>query len=77
MDFIEITEERTPFAGEYIYHVPTQGIVLCGKYDADARSIQAYVSGRVFRDKIENFKKIKSSQSHSQLPSRSCGGCKG
>ena len=77
MEFIDITEGKEPFAGEYIYHVPTRGIVLCGGYDPEKDSVQVYGGGKVFRDRLTNFKKIKTPTALRVLPTRSCGGCKG
>ena len=57
MEFYEITEEAYPHPGEYIFHEPSQSIVLCGAYTGT--HIKALHNGRVLKDKAENFKKIK------------------
>ena len=33
MELHEITEEIKAFPGEYIYHIPTKQIVLCGSFN--------------------------------------------
>jgi len=57
MEFYDITEDATPHPGEYIFHEPSQSIVLCGAYTGT--HIKALHNGKVLKDRVENFKKIK------------------
>ena len=57
MEFYDITDEAKPHPGEYILYVPSQTIVLCGAYTGT--HIKALHNGRVLKDRVENFKKIK------------------
>ena len=41
MEFFEITEEIKATPGEYIYHEPTQQIVLCGSFNRNKNQIRA------------------------------------
>mgnify|MGYP001406081033 CR=1 FL=1 len=84
MDFIELDKWTKASPGEFIYHTPTDQVVLCGKYDKQSDQITALVGSRVFRDKIQNFKKIKLSEQ--ELRARradranrrgGCSSCKG
>ena len=80
MDFIELDRWTKASAGEFLYHTPTSQVVLCGKYDRDADQITALIGSKIFRDKIENFKKIKLSEKELRSRRRSSrrrhfGGC--
>ena len=57
MEFYDITEDAYPHPGEYILYVPSQAIVLCGAYTRT--HIKALHNGKVLKDRVENFKKIK------------------
>ena len=57
MEFYEITETDHPHPGEWIFHAPSQSVVLCGAYMGD--KIRARGNAGVMEDKVENFKKIK------------------
>ena len=59
MQFFDITEEMKTSPGEYIYHEPTKQIVLCGSFNRDIDIIKAMAHGKLFSDKIGNFKKIR------------------
>ena len=76
MEFYEITKELKASPGEYIYHEPTRQIVLCGSFNRADNQIKAMVSGKLFSDKIQNFKKIKMSAPEIKERRRSSG-CKG
>jgi len=77
MEFIEITEGREPYAGEYVYHTPTNSLVICGRFDKERSLLQVLSGGRVFMDRISNFKKVKRENPTTPLrASRGCGGCK-
>ena len=64
--------------GEYLFHEPTQQIVLCGRYNEAEDQIQALGAGRVLYDEVRNFKKINlSSEEHRQQRVSGCKKCKG
>jgi len=77
MEFIEITEDIKANPGEYIYHEPTRQIVLCGSFNRRNDQIRALARGKLFTDRIENFKKIKLNNTERKKRQVSrCKGCK-
>ena len=74
MEFYTIEEEAKVFPGEYLLHVPSNKIVLCGAFKPAEGLIKYMEQGRVAEDKIENFNKIKNA--HRRRRRRGCGGCK-
>ena len=58
MKLYSIDKQSTPQQGEYLFHEPTQQIVVCGKFEPDEDFIQALGEGRIFKDSVKNFKKI-------------------
>ncbi len=78
MKFIEITENLRATPGEYIYHVPSNKIVMCGSFNRTKGVIRAIGDGAMVTDSIENFKKIEMTKKEQREGrSRGCGGCKG
>ena len=76
MEFQEITDEHQANPGEYIYHVPSGQIVLCGKHIKEKKIINVMSQGRLFEDKVENFKKILlNNQRQKKLKITRCGKC--
>ena len=76
MKFVEITENLKTHPGEYIYHEPTNQIVMCGSFNRDRNQIRAMGIGRMIEDKIENFKKIElDAQERRQKQAYRCKGC--
>ena len=75
MEFYKIEEEAKVFPGEYLLHVPSNQIVLCGAFKPTHGLIKYMAQGRLAEDKIENFNKIKANKR--MKPRRKCGGCKG
>ena len=76
MKFVEITENSKATPGEYIYHEPTNQIVLCGSFNRSADTIKALGRGRMFTDNIRNFKKIQlSAVEQKQRSASRCKGC--
>jgi hypothetical protein len=76
MDFFEITEDLKATPGEYIYHEPTKQIVLCGAFNRKNDQIKVLSRGKIFTDKIENFKKINlSKQEATRKRVTNCKGC--
>ena len=70
MELIEITEKQKTLPGEYIYHIPSREVVLCGSFNREKNQIRVLARGRLFVDKIDNkswvnmskLKKIKKRQ---------------
>ena len=79
MKLHEIEENTTIAKGEYLFHLPSQQIVVCGKLNRDSNKIQAIGAGRILLDKIENFRKIQLSKEehHKRIRQRKCSKCKG
>ena len=73
MDFYEITEDVKTFPGEYLLHAPSQQIVLCGSFNRRKNQIRVLARGKMFSDKIENFKKIKLNKE--EIAASACKGC--
>jgi|TARA_R100000750_G_C2252163_1_gene60516 hypothetical protein len=77
MNFQEITENSKVFPGEYLLHIPSNQIVVCGAYKPSEGKIKALANGRLMEDAIVNFQKIKLSKSEKKKRTvRHCGGCK-
>jgi len=77
MNFQEITENSKVFPGEYLLHIPSNQIVICGAYKPSEGKIKALANGRLMEDAIVNFQKIKLSKSEKKKRTvRHCGGCK-
>lgn len=78
MELNEIKEINTVSRGEYIFHTPSQTIVLVGKIDTDLDSISGLHAGGIVNDNVENFKKIGLTQEeYRQHRASRCSGCKG
>jgi hypothetical protein len=75
MEFYKIEEEAKVFPGEYLLHLPTNQIVLCGAFKRVQGLIKYMAHGRLAEDKIENFNKIKKERGLKRT--KGCGGCKG
>tara|TARA_R110000824_G_scaffold357583_1_gene545158 strand:+ start:1082 stop:1324 length:243 start_codon:yes stop_codon:yes gene_type:complete len=78
MEFIEISEGKSVFPGEYLLYVPRQKVVVCGAFKPIEGRIRALVDGQLIEDKISNFKKIKldKAERKSRAAGKGCGGCK-
>jgi hypothetical protein len=79
MKFKEIKEDSQVSPGEYLLHIPTNQIVMCGAFKRQEGLIKALASGRLLEDQIKNFQKIylNKEERGTKKPTRSCGGCKG
>jgi len=75
MEFYKIEEDAKVFPGEYLLHVPSSQIVLCGAFKRSQGLIKYMARGKLAEDKIENFNKIKTNKR--MKPQKRCGGCKG
>ena len=78
MNLYEISEDLKVYPGEYVFHVPTKQIVLCGSFMREKDTMRVLASGKIFTDDISNFRKIKLNRSEGQarLKPKGCGGCK-
>jgi hypothetical protein len=77
MEFIKIEKNSLVTPGEYLLHVPSKEIVVCGAFLKNVGKIKALKSGRLIVEPIENFKKINISQKEKRNKKyKSCGGCK-
>jgi len=78
MKFVEIADTAKVFPGEYILHVPSNQVVLCGAFSRDTNNIRVMAHGKMFSDKIDNFKKINMSRKEKSTSkkTRRCGSCK-
>jgi hypothetical protein len=79
MEYIDIESGSKVFPGEYLYHKPSRDIVVCGSYDSKKDILKAIYRGKLIKDCISNFQKIKLSRSEQRAKraERGCGGCKG
>jgi len=75
MKLIDISEDLKVSPGEYIYHRPTEQVVVCGGFNRKKDSITAMARGSILRDKISNFQKI--NMTNKEMKSQRRGGCKG
>jgi len=76
--FHEIAENSQIPAGEYLLHIPSNIVVVCGKHRQAESKIQAMTSGQVFEDEVSNFKRISltKKERRSSFKSKTCGNCK-
>lgn len=74
MEFIDISEDSKPHPGEFLLHVPTNSIVVCGAYMIE--EIRVLNNGRLFVDSTRNFKKLLlSKQERKTNSSPKCKAC--
>ena len=76
MEFVEIQHLGQVFPGEYLYHQPTQEMVLCGRLDFDKKTIKARRNNGMFVAPMAEFRKINLSPAdvRAQKATR-CKGC--
>ena len=78
MKFDNINKESKVFPGEYLLHVPTNEIVLCGAYNYEQNFIRCLANNGVVTDQILNFKKIILTKEEKKHRRRTrCKGCSG
>lgn len=72
----EIKEEDKVTPGEYLLHVPTQQIVVCGAYLKQENKIKVLANGKLMTDKVSSFRKIVlNSQQRRARRTLGCKGC--
>jgi len=78
MKFDTIKKESKVYPGEYLLHIPTNEIVLCGAFNYGENFIRCLTNNGVITDKVNNFKKINLSGSErKKRHMRRCKGCSG
>jgi hypothetical protein len=78
VEYTDIKEGSKVFPGEYLYHKPSKDIVVCGSYDSKNDVLKALYRGKLIKDTINNFQKIKLSKEEQRVKrtKRTCGSCK-
>jgi len=77
MEFFDIHADSKAYPGEYLLHIPSKKIVVCGAFKPEEGKIKALSHGRLFEDAITNFQKIKLTREERKSRTvRRCGGCK-
>jgi hypothetical protein len=77
MDLINIEENAVVYPGEYLLHIPSRQIVICGAFLKTENKIKVLKNGQLLTDNIKNFQKIRLSKKEKREKKyRSCGGCK-
>jgi hypothetical protein len=77
MDFVNIDDNSKVYPGEYLLHVPSKQVVVCGAFIKSENKIKALKNGQLITEDIKNFQKINLSQKEKRdRKYRSCGGCK-
>jgi hypothetical protein len=77
MEFISIEDDSKVYPGEYLLHVPSKTVVVCGAFIRAEGKIKALKNGQLITESIKNFQKIKMSPKEKrERKYRSCGGCK-
>jgi argonaute-like protein implicated in RNA metabolism and viral defense len=78
VELSEITESTKVRPGEYIFHTPTNTVVLVGKFDFTSNHISAFHRGGLVNDEVKNFKKIGlTPKEYREHRATRCSGCKG
>ena len=77
MDFVNIDDNSKVYPGEYLLHIPSKQVVVCGAFIKSENKIKALKNGQLITEDIKNFQKINLSQKEKRdRKYRSCGGCK-
>lgn len=77
MELINIEKDSKVYPGEYLLHLPSRQIVICGAHLKTENKIKALKNGQLITENIKNFQKIKlSNKEKREKKVKSCGGCK-
>ncbi len=79
MQYNRINSDTEIYPGQYLYHKPSNQIVLCSVYYKDKRIIKAMANGHFIEDEIHYFRSITldtSERKKKTAPRRRCGSCK-
>jgi len=78
MDFYDIESDHKVSPGEYLLYKPRMEIVLCSAFIPTEGIIKALAQGRMIKDQISQFRKIRlSSQERKRRSASRCKGCSG
>jgi hypothetical protein len=78
MKFYDIEDDTKVYPGEYLLHIPSQQIILCGAYKKNDGIIKGLSQGSLMEDKVENFKKIRLTvKENKDRKATRCKGCGG
>lgn len=78
MKLHEIKENTRIPAGEYLLHIPSNAVVVCGNHRTEESMIQVMAAGEVFEDSVQNFNRISLTRKERKrnFVSKGCGSCK-
>ena len=77
MELKPIDDNSKVYPGEYLLHVPSRQIVVCGAFKRSEKKIKALKNGQLITEDINNFQKINlSKKERREKKYKSCGGCK-
>lgn len=77
MELKAIDNNSKVYPGEYLLHVPSRQVVVCGAYIESENKIKALKNGQLITEDVKNFQKINLSKKEKrQKKYKSCGGCK-
>jgi|TARA_R110002012_G_scaffold95196_1_gene230206 hypothetical protein len=79
MEYVDIREDTKVTPGEYLYYKPSDDIVVCGSYDQKTGILKALFKGKLIKDNVGNFQKIKLSreeQKSRRAERKRCGSCR-
>lgn len=78
MKFDSIVEGSKIFPGEYLLYEPTMAVVVCGAFNRKENFIRCLGNGKIIKDSIDKFKKIRlSSEEQKERKHTRCKGCSG
>ena len=77
MQFKDIDSKSKVYPGEYLLHVPSRQVVVCGAFIESENKIKALKNGQLITEDVNNFQKINlSKKERREKKYKSCGGCK-
>ena len=77
MQFKDIDSKSKVYPGEYLLHVPSRQVVICGAFIESENKIKALKNGQLITEDVNNFQKINlSKKERREKKYKSCGGCK-
>ena len=77
MELKPIDDNSKVYPGEYLLHVPSRQVVVCGAFIKSENKIKALKNGQLITEDINNFQKINlSKKERRQKKYKSCGGYK-
>ena len=58
MELKPIDDNSKVYPGEYLLHVPSRQVVVCGAYIESENKIKALKNGQLITEDVKNFQKI-------------------